>query len=189
MEVSMPGDPKIGPYYFVTWSRSTIVDCNVFYEQLKMRLPRGTSVYGGQERHGDFGETGVVDYHAVFVVPYIGLNEPWREEYLAWCYPTTTVVVENLRMIVQSKNSEVGQNGDVLHVDDICVQVPERYHWGPDLPSLDKLGQYRDLSTFSVVTEKYIEQSCGDFLFGHRIDAKEVRVKLGNWKNHVRPRC
>jgi len=165
MEVSKPGDPRIGRYYFVRWAQSCIVDHNQFYEQLKALLPPGTEVYGGQERHIGPSDTGVVDYHAVLGLPFISLRERFevwserqREEYRKWEYPTHDVVVGNLTMILTGKDEEV------TRTDDITVQCPERIG----------IEGWRDLPCFFGVAQQYIEKCCMDSRFGDRIDPQRV---------------
>ena len=54
-----------GRYVFVTWSKSTIDDKEVFYEKLKDKLPVDVKMFGGKELHQD----GTPHYHLVFSFP------------------------------------------------------------------------------------------------------------------------
>lgn len=54
-----------GAFMFVTYSQSKVNDHWEFYERLRARMPEGTMIYGGQEKHKD----GNPHYHVVIRFP------------------------------------------------------------------------------------------------------------------------
>lgn len=54
-----------GTFIFVTYAQSKIADGYEFYERLRGRMPEGTSIFGGQEKHED----GNPHYHVVMKFP------------------------------------------------------------------------------------------------------------------------
>lgn len=89
---------------FVTWNRSQVQDHVEFHEMLRDRLPAGTQLFGGQERHAD----GAPHYHVVIRFPRRIYWRDARKELMLPLLDTGEIDTRSIRIEVPNRNPRLG---------------------------------------------------------------------------------
>ena len=177
-------------FYFVTLTKSRIVDHNDFYEQLKALVPPGTTVYGGQvSLEVGLCETGVVHYHVFLGFPFVHPRDRGRSGSRKWF--TETSVRESLLEVFGERKEDL----DPEKEDEECsddddddpaekaaekaeAEVRYRAHVIVSGPLRGCRGEYRELSKFFENAQACVEKDDNKLLFGDRIDPGTVGAVL-----------
>jgi hypothetical protein len=155
-------------YYFLTWTRRQTEDRFDFYGKLKARVPEGTGIYGCQ--YGHPSETGVVNYHALIVLPFVPEGERCGCGIIWGNWPASEFLRERLALVGEVRKSDTGEDEELRDAARMHIRVPKRRNDGG----------YKDLRDFLENAQLYIESDENKLLFGDRIDPNGVEVGVGS---------